>query len=426
MTSNRNPTKSSDGSKAVVSDVPSVDAESPPAATGSPPAESADETDSYLLPADSEVSPTLSVVIPTLNEEEGIGECIDRVENALEELEITGEIVVSDSSDDRTPEIAREKGAIVVVPDEPGYGYAYQYGFARARGEYIAIGDADTTYDFEELPKLFEIVERGDADMAMGSRLDGDILPGSMPKLHKHVGNPLLTKFLNVFYGAGVSDAHSGMRVFTREALDEMDLQTTGMEFASEMIMEAGAKGLSIEEEPITYYPRKGEATLESFSDGWRHVKFMLVNAPGYLFSVPGVVMMGLGVLLMAMAVFDVTLGPVAPGVHSLVAGSLLTLIGQQVSGLGVFAAAASDPIRRPDDPLTNAVVEHVTLERGLAMGAALSGIGGVYAATLVLDWLTTSTLPTLTQDLVAFMLIVLGLQIVFSSFFMGSIVEQT
>lgn len=382
--------------------------------------------ENYLLKADSELDPVLSVVIPTLNEEEGVGECIDRVQNALADLGITGEVIISDSSTDRTPEIAREKGAVVVTPDKPGYGYAYQYGFAQARGEYIAIGDADTTYDFEELPKLFSMVVTGEADMAMGSRLDGEILPGSMPKLHEHIGNPMLTKFLNVFYGAGVSDAQSGMRVFTQDALDQMDLKTTGMEFASEMIMEAGAQGLTIKEEPITYHPRKGEATLESFSDGWRHVKFMLVNAPGYLFSVPGLLMMGSGLVLMALAALDVTFGPVAPGIHSMIAGSLLTLIGQQVSGLGIFATVASNPIRRPDDFVTNAVVEHATLERGAMLGAALSGIGGVYAVGLIFEWLATETLPTLTQDVGAFTLIVLGLQVVFNSFFMSSIAEQT
>lgn len=403
-----------------------LDSVSPGQDIAEPEAATNGKKEEQLLQSDSDQDPALSVVIPTLNEEEGVGQCIDRVRNALTDLGITGEVIISDSSTDRTPDIAREKGAVVVTPDKPGYGYAYQYGFARARGEYIAIGDADTTYDFEELPKLYNIVASGEADMAMGSRLNGEILPGSMPKLHEHIGNPMLTKFLNVFYGAGVSDAHSGMRVFSKKALDKMDLETTGMEFASEMIMEAGAQGLKIKEEPITYHPRKGEATLESFSDGWRHVRFMLVNAPGYLFSVPGLVMMGTGLVLIALSALDVTIGPAAPGIHSMIGGSLLAIIGQQVSSLGIFATVASDPIRRPDDFITNAVVEHATLERGIMLGLTLSGVGGIYAVMLVVEWLMMETLPTLTQDVAAFTLIVLGLQIVFNSFFMSSIAEQT
>ena len=209
------------------------------------------ETD-LLLPEQSDLEPVLSIVMPTLNEEEGVVECINRIKNAVKELGITAEIIISDSSTDRTPELAAANGAIVVEPDEPGYGYAYRYAFERARGDYIAIGDADTTYDFEELPKLFEKVSRGDADMVMGSRLEGEIKDGAMPPLHQYVGNPLLTRFLNAFYDAGVSDAHSGMRVFSQRALAELDLDTTGMEFASEMIMDAGARDLTIEEVPIT------------------------------------------------------------------------------------------------------------------------------------------------------------------------------
>jgi glycosyltransferase involved in cell wall biosynthesis len=293
--------------------------------------------DSLLVDRDSDETPVLSVVMPTLNEAGGIAECITRIKNALVELDVTGEIIVSDSSDDRTPAIATEHGAHVVTPDEGGYGYAYQYAFERTRGEYIAIGDADTTYDFEELPKLYALVASGEADMAMGSRLDGEIKRGSMPPLHQYVGNPLLTRFLNVFYDAGVSDAHSGMRVLSREALAALDCTTTGMEYASEMIMEAGASELTIKEAPITYHEREGEATLSSFRDGWRHVRFMLVNAPGYLFSLPGILLGGLGIFIMALIAADVRVNGVLLGTHSMVLGSLFTIVGYQIVTLGVF-----------------------------------------------------------------------------------------
>lgn len=377
-----------------------------------------------VLPADSDISPTLSVVMPTLNEEEGIAECIERIRSAVEELGLFAEIVVPDSSTDRTPDIARSMGAIVVTPDQPGYGYAYQYAFERCRGDYIAIGDADTTYDFEELPKLFELVESDEAEMAMGSRLDGEIKSGAMPPLHQYVGNPLLTRFLNAFYDAGVSDAHSGMRVFTREAWEEMECSTDGMEFASEMIMEAGARGLDIAERPITYHEREGEATLESFQDGWRHVRFMLLNAPGYLFSAPGFVLALVGAVLMGLAATGVELGSARFGIRTLVAGSLFVITGTQVASFGIYATIASDPIRRPRDPVTGFVTDRMTLETGVFTGLVVFALGAGYATWTVARWIASgyALTPSVGPSLLAFTGIVVGVQTVFGSFFIGVI----
>jgi hypothetical protein len=377
-----------------------------------------------LLSAESDVDPLISVVMPTLNEEEGIRECITRIKRALNELEALGEIVISDSSTDRTPEIARDMGAIVVEPDEPGYGYAYRYAFERVRGEYIVMGDADTTYDFGAIPRLFEPVQNGATDICMGSRLNGDIRPGSMPTLHQYIGNPALTAFLNMFYDAGVSDAHSGFRVFSREALEKLDLETDGMEFASEMIMEAGAKGLEIEEVPITYHEREGEETLNSFQDGWRHIRFMLINAPGYLFSVPGLAGAAIGGVLMLLAGSGLSVGEISLGVHSMLGGSLLTIVGFQVTSLGVFATVASDPIRRPSDPLTEWLTSAFQLERSAMVGLVVFGGGAGYAVYLASRWITSgfTQLPLLMADIVAFTAIVLGLQIIFSAFFMSTI----
>ncbi|PSP87283.1 glycosyl transferase [Halobacteriales archaeon QS_4_69_34] len=365
--------------------------------------------------------------MPTLNEEEGIGECITQIKNALVELDVTGEIIISDSSVDRTPEIAAEAGAFVVEPDGSGYGYAYRYAFERARGEYIAIGDADTTYDFEELPKLFRPISRNGTDMVLGSRFGGEIAPGAMPALHQYVGNPVLTRFLNTFYGTDVTDAHSGFRVLHRETVEQLELASDGMEFASEMIMQASARGLTIEETPITYHEREGDATLDSFRDGWRHVRFMLVNAPGYLFSVPGMVLGAFGMLIMTLAFFDIGVGGQSLGVHSMVAGSLLTIVGYQVVTLGVFATVASDPIKRAEDPVSAWMGRHLRLEQGGAAGVLVFVGGAVYAASLLGQWITSGfdELPFLMSDIVAATAIVLGLQIVFSAFFMSTVAER-
>ena len=382
--------------------------------------------DSLLCSADDE-DPVLSIVMPTLNEEEGVGECITRCKNAIFELDVTSEIILSDSSTDRTPDIGRKMGARVVTPDENGYGSAYRYAFERARGEYVAIGDADTTYDFEELPKLFDLVAQGEADMAMGSRLEGNIKSGAMPPLHQYIGNPLLTRFLNVFYDAGVSDAHSGFRVIRREALEDLALETSGMEFASEMIMMAGARGLTIREEPITYHEREGEATLSSFRDGWRHVRFMLVNAPGYLFSLPGLLLGGVGLLLMALVIANVPINGVVPSTHSMVIGSLMTIVGYQITTLGVFATVASDPISGADDLVSNVIRNHLRLELGATIGLLLCLGGSVYGVYLLSEWAASgfTELPFVMSDMLAFTAIVLGFQTIFSAFFMSTIAER-
>jgi len=364
--------------------------------------------------------------MPTMNEEEGIATCLDWIEEAILELGLPTEIIVSDSSTDRTPEIARERGAIVVESDQQGYGYAYRYAFEQARGEYVVMGDADTTYDFSQIPRLLEHLKAEDADMIMGSRLEGEIEDGAMPPLHQYIGNPLLTKFLNGFYDAEVSDAHTGFRVFRRDILDELGLKTNGMEFASEMVMEAGAQGLDIEEVPIVYHKREGEETLESFRDGWRHVRFMLVNAPGYLFSIPGLVLGAFGLLIMTVAWSGVTINGVSLGLNSMIAGSLFTIVGYQVGSLGVFATVASDPIQKPSDSITRALTGRVSLERGATLGFAVFAAGTIAAGGLVYQWAANGFISigfTMTA-LGAFTAIVVGLQTIFSSFFLSMVAE--
>jgi len=363
-----------------------------------------------------------------MNEEKGVAECIELVKNAVRRSGFRTEVVISDDSADRTPEIAREKGAIVVEPDEPGYGYAYRYAFEHCRGDYIVIGDADTTYDFEQFPEMLQQVIEGDADMVMGSRLDGEIKDGSMPALHEYVGNPLLTRFLNMFYDAGVSDAHSGFRAFHTDMLDELDLKTTGMEFASEMIMDAGARDLTIEEIPITYHEREGEATLESFRDGWRHVRFMLLNAPNYLFLLPGVIFGSLGVGLLLSAVFGMTAGGFTFGGNAAIAGSFLFVIGYQATNMGLFATLASDPIKRPEGIVTEILIERMSLERISTIGLGLFTIGALYMTVVVFRWVNSGfvLLPGVAWNVVGFTAMAVGLQTMFNAFFMPAVDDRT
>ena len=388
------------------------------------PVQQPDEPEPLLVGPDADVDPTVSVVMPTMNEEEGVAECIDLVKSAVRRSGYRTEVVISDDSTDRTPEIAREEGAVVVEPDEPGYGYAYRYAFERCRGEYIIIGDADTTYDFEQFPRLLEQVVEGDADMVMGSRLDGDIKDGAMPALHEYVGNPLLTRFLNAFYDAGVSDAHSGFRAFHVDVLDELDLTTTGMEFASEMIMDAGARDLTIKEIPITYHEREGEATLESFRDGWRHVRFMLLNAPNYLFSLPGAILGIAGLTLLLSGTTGATISGISLGTSAAITGSLLVLVGYQAANMGVFATLASDPIQRPNDVVTETLIHRMNLERLSTVGLAAFTAGAVYLTWTAIQWATGGVALTAATPahVVALTVMILGVQTVFNAFFMSAV----
>ncbi|MFD1647719.1 glycosyltransferase family 2 protein [Haloarchaeobius litoreus] len=383
------------------------------------------DADSLLVPQESEATPTISFVMPTMNEEGAIAECIEWAKSALLELGVTGEIVVSDSSTDRTPKIAREHGARVITPDGRGYGYAYRYAFEHVRGEYVVIGDADTTYDFRELPELFALVESGEADMAMGSRLNGDMETGAMPALHRYVGNPLLTKFLNVFYGTNISDAHSGFRVISRDALEQLDLRTDGMEFASEMIMKAASAGLEIREVPITYRERTGDATLESFRDGWRHVRFMLINAPDYLFTIPAVLTGGTGLGLLGAVAADGAITGLDLGARAVVLGCLLLIVAHQTAVLATTSAIVANPIRKPSDPVTRFVTERFRLEHGLALGTGLLLVGGSYTLVNAVGWLNGNSVPLSDVDTVAFTLLVLGVLTVFDSFFLSVLGER-
>ena len=371
----------------------------------------------------------VSVIIPSLNEEKSIRICIEKVKKVFREYNMDGEIIVSDNSTDRTPEIARSLGAKVITPDKRGYGYAYLYALKYARGKYIIIGDADNTYDFLEIPKLLEPLKKGEADLVIGSRFKGKILPGAMPWLHKYIGNPILTWFLNVFFKAGVSDAHSGFRAFTREALEKIKLRCHGMEFASEMIIEAVRRGLRIKEVPITYYPREGESKLSSFRDGWRHLKFMLLQTPKHLYYIPGFFMFIFGLsLVILMNLTTVRIGHVVLGVNSIIAGSLLAIVGYQVIFLGLFSSIYGHSKGYLElDRLTRFISERISLEKGATIGLAVFIAGFLYALSLIIKWIQSGfkELPEVNQSILGLTLLVIGLQTIFFSFFLSMLGEE-
>lgn len=366
----------------------------------------------------------VSIVMPCLNEAETLGTCIQKAQNTLEALGIQGEVVVADNgSTDASVAIAERLGARVVHQPLRGYGAAYLAGIAAAEGQYIVIGDSDDTYDFTDLERFITPLRDG-CDFVIGNRLKGEILPGAMPKLHRYIGNPVLTGILNVLFRSGVSDAHCGMRSFTREAYQRMKLQTTGMEFASEMVIKAIKTDLKIKEIPITYYPRKGESKLNSFRDGWRHLRFMLMLSPTYLFLIPGILLFLLGLIgTVALLRGPLQIGSRAYDVHVMVLACLLCLLGYQVLLLGLSARTLS--VTRgfsSSDLLIQYVYRHFTLEKGLLLGCVIFAVGFLIDSWIAYGWMKSGfgELQKVRPALFALLLMVLGTQTIFSAFFVS------
>jgi glycosyltransferase involved in cell wall biosynthesis len=365
--------------------------------------------------------PLVSVVIPCLNESETIAECVTRSRRALEENDLHGEVLVADNgSDDGSPELAREAGARVIHEPRRGYGSAYLAGFAAARGEYIVMADADLTYDFGDIPRFVEQLEAG-GQLVMGDRMD-NIHPGAMPWLHRYVGNPVLTGILNLFFRTGVSDAHCGMRGFRRDILPTLDLRTTGMEFASEMVIRAAKEHLDIRQLPIEYHPRGGESKLSSFRDGWRHLRFLLVHSPTYLFVIPGAAMAGIGALIALLVVSRIDFFGRSWDLHTMVGGCLLMIIGVQVLSLGLCAHAYGKYFMGEREPWFDRMRARFRLEHGLLLGGLITLAGVILGGIIVGIWIDRD-FGTLSEERLAVFgatLIIVGLQIIFSSFLLS------
>jgi hypothetical protein len=360
----------------------------------------------------------VSVVIPCLNEAASIERCVERARRALDGQGWRGEVIVADNgSEDGSAELATAAGALVVHEPRRGYGSAYLAGFAAATGEYVVMADADLTYDFGEIPRFVEELDGG-ADLVMGNRMKG-IQPGAMPWLHRYVGNPVLTGILNLFFRTGVRDAHCGMRAVRREALPRLDLRTTGMEFASEMVIRAGKERLSIREIPIHYHPREGASKLSSFRDGWRHLRFLLVHSPTWLFIVPGALMALAGALVALTVLLELQVLGREWDLHAMVAGALLMIVGTQVLALGLCAHAYGTYFMGEKDPWFDRMRARFKLEHGLLVGGVIMGAGLAMAAVIVGIWVDRG-FGELSEERLAVLaatLLIVGLQIFFSSF---------
>jgi glycosyltransferase involved in cell wall biosynthesis len=370
--------------------------------------------------------PQISVIIPCLDEEEAVGNVVDQALEGIRQSGRTGEVVVVDNgSSDRSAEVAAEHGARVVTERRRGYGSAYLTGLAEARGEYVVMGDADETYPLQELAPFVDRLEHGD-DLVMGSRFKGTIHGDAMPFLNRFVGNPILTGMLNLLFGVKVSDAHCGMRAIRREAAAGLDLHSTGMEFASEMVFKAYRRGLTVSEIPIDYYPRIGESKLNRFGDAWRHVRFMLLYSPSWLYLVPGIFLLVLGFAgMLVLASGPVDVFGRSWQIHTMLGFVALTLIGAQVIQLGVFARTYARVRIGEHDPLLDRLGRRVRLEHGLLAGGVLVllALAGLFA--IGTEWALEGfgTLGRAYETALLATMLGLGIQVIFGAFFLALLV---
>jgi glycosyltransferase involved in cell wall biosynthesis len=388
----------------------------------------ADETAERSLMASNEEGMEVSVVIPCLNEEGSIGACVEQAFWSLEQLGVLGEVVVCDNgSTDASVAVAQSMGARVVYQPIKGYGSACRAGLENGRGRYLVMGDSDGQFDLREIGCLIAPLRQG-YDVVIGNRFAGTMAAGAMPWHHRYIGNPLLSRFLNLLFRTGVHDAHCGLRAFTRQAVQRMHLRATGMEFASEMVINAAKAGLRIAEVPVTLYPRAdgSVAKLRSLRDGWRHLRLMLLYSPTHLFLLPGGVLMLLGLTSLGiLARGPLNIGDMFFGFHWMFVGSLTAVLGFQIVSLGLYARSYS--LSNRIDPRPDRVVEwfqqHFRLEWGLLLGGAVFGLGVVLDLAIVYQaWVShTFEVPTAVRlAILALTASIIGAQTVFSSFFWG------
>lgn len=377
----------------------------------------------------------LTILLPCLNESETIGTCIMRARKLLQDNGIEGEILVSDNgSSDGSREAAASLGARVIECPVRGYGAALQFGIEKAEGELILMGDSDDSYHFDEAMPMVEMLRSG-YDVCMGTRLRGTIMPKAMPELNRHLGNPALTSVGRLFFGINLSDFHCGMRAFRRDKIIGLNLVTTGMEWASEMIIKSQLAGLKMTEVPITLYKdgRSRRPHLRPWRDGWRHLRFMLLHSPKWLFFVPGSLLLLIGLageLTLLGGAFRI--GTVVFDVHTLLVMSFMMILGLQIVFTGVFAKVFTyvSGILSYDDRFDR-MVRRLTLEKLLLVSLAFGGVGmGVFLFTFW-KWYRTgfaelnyevamrSLIPALTM-------ITFGVQGIFNGFMLSVLFLKT
>ena len=335
--------------------------------------------------------PELTIVIPCLNEAETLEPCIERARRFFRAFEVEGEIIVADNgSVDGSPDIARAAGAKVISVPERGYGAALIAGIQAARTPYVAMGDADGSYDFLALMPFLEKLRAG-ADLVIGNRFLGGIGRGAMPPLHRYIGNPVLSFAGRLFYGADVGDFHCGLRAFRKESIVNLGLSSKGMEFASEMVVKARLSALDIAEVPATLAPdgRSRPPHLRSWRDGWRHLKFLLLFAPRWLYVYPGFALIGVGLAaLLVLLPGYLSIGSVRFGTHSMLFAGAAILIGAQLVSFGLIASLfGARENYWLSSPRLDRIRTYLSVDRGCLIGGLMILLGGAGAVSAFVSW---------------------------------------
>jgi glycosyltransferase involved in cell wall biosynthesis len=376
--------------------------------------------------------PEVSVVMPCLNEAETLATCVEKAARALASNRIAGEIIVADNgSTDGSQAIATRLGSRLVSVRERGYGHALMGGIAAARGEYVIMGDADDSYDFNEIPIFVEKLRQG-FDLVQGCRLPsggGMIQPGAMPFLHRIWGNPMFSFLARKWFKSPLHDVYCGLRGFRKGVFQVLDQRCTGMEFATEMIIKASLYGVKIAEVPITLHPdgrRTHSPHLRTFRDGWRTIRLFLIYSPRWLFLIPGLLLIGLGLFGYAVALPGLTIIGATFDAHTLLFASLAILCGYQAVLFAIFTKtfAISEGLL-PEDPRMNRFFAFVNLERGLIISSIALCTGLFLLATAVDHWRMTGFgsldySRTMRYVIPGTTLTALGFQTILSSFFVS------
>jgi len=361
-----------------------------------------------------------SIILPCRNEEAAIAFCITSIQQTMKKAKIRDyEIIVSDSSVDSSPKIAQKLGAKVVKHDKEGYGMAYLEGFKAAAGNYVICMDADLSYDSKDIPKFINYLSQG-YDFVIGNRFKGKIDKGAMSWSHKYIGNPVLSGVLRLFFRAKIHDAHSGMRALTKRALEKLNLKTAGMEFASEMIIKAIKNNLKIKEIPVGYHRRKGVSKLKPFGDAWRHLRFMLLYSPLFLFFIPGILLILTGLVSMLWFYAGVEISRIKFFYHPMFISSLIIIIGYQLIIFGLFAKTYALN-HLGDKSKLDRFYRYLTIEKATIFGILLSLLGIAIYAVLFIRWVKTDfnafTIYETKDSIIALTLFIIGIQTIFSSF---------
>ena len=371
----------------------------------------------------------LTILMPCLNEAATVARCVAKARGFLERAGIAGEVLVADNgSDDGSPALAERAGARVVRVAERGYGAALSAGIAAARGRYVIMGDADESYDFNRLEAFVDKLREG-WPLVMGNRFQGGIEPGAMPALHRYLGNPVLSFIGRLFFGAPIGDFHCGLRGFERDAVRALDLRTPGMEFASELVVKAALAGWRIAEVPTVLHPdgRGRPPHLRRWRDGWRHLRFLLLFSPRWLFLYPGVLLLALGATLTAVLYFT-PLRVLGAGldIHSMLYASAAALLGMQLCLFALFArVSAQNAGLLPRQPALERLLAVLTLERGLLVGLAILTAGLAWSGVAVWEWRAAGFGPldprvVMRDTIPATALMVSGMELMLASFLLS------